>query len=252
MRRSIGILLSSLVALTLSAGVAHAHHATVPDVWADEAASFAIVHINERDYGPGTDHCIFNFAYSTRDGSATAGEDYEAVSGEGRMEDGHGSFRVPVIDHGEEEGDETVEIHVVVTDPSEYYVVGFCAGSAPAEPLDATLTIVDGGSTPGAGKPGDPPLVVGGRFDASERSPLTASERRAEGGEPAAAGGLTAPDRIDFGGLQAGAERDPVRSGERLAGSSPATGAGRGPALSIAFVLAIAAGSAVAARRMHL
>lgn len=116
------------------ADVALARH--VPNVVADETASSAKIWVY---WGDG---CAASRAYTyrTEDGSATAGEDYEAVTGQSTGNPSGDSFEVPLIDDKIKEGDETVRV-IVAFPPNDVVVAG--CGNREWEIIEATLTILD-------------------------------------------------------------------------------------------------------------
>ncbi|HEX2164460.1 MAG TPA: Calx-beta domain-containing protein [Thermoanaerobaculia bacterium] len=118
-----------------------------------ENAGVAVITV-ERSHG---EDGAVTIRYATSDGTATAGSDYQAVSGTlswGHDDGSDRTFTVPIVDDGAAEGAETIRL--TLSDPT---------GGASIEPGRGASTIViranDGGSggNPGGGDPGcdDPP-----------------------------------------------------------------------------------------------
>ncbi len=95
--------------------------------------------------------------YSTSDGSATAGSDYQAVSGTLSWGPGDGStktFQIPIFDDGVAESNETVNL--VLSNPTGGAILD-------SRRSVAVLTLIDGGGAPPGGGDDDDPGVL--KFD---------------------------------------------------------------------------------------
>ena len=110
---SVGIMLFIAIVVVSSADMASAHRSSVPNVTASETAPYATITVFPV--------CVpllpgIRGLYWTEDGSATAGEDYEAVSGQFPLFEGGAprTFRIPLIDDRIREGDETVRVRVLL------------------------------------------------------------------------------------------------------------------------------------------
>lgn len=126
----------------------------------DENGGQAVINVTR---GNGSDGAV-SVSYTTGDGSATAGDDYEATAGTLDWADGDSaakSFTVPVIDDLEEEGDETVNL--TLSNPTG----GATLGQASA----ATLSIDDDDQTAEGCVPGTETLCLNenGRFKVEVR-----------------------------------------------------------------------------------
>ena len=113
-----------------------------------------------------------NVAFSTSNGSASAGSDYQAVSGTLTWADGESgtkAFQVPIVDDDQPEGNETVNL--ALSNPG--------GGAGLGSPSNATLTIADDDEP--AGDPGSLSFVQAG-ISVSESDPETSVEvRRTDG-----------------------------------------------------------------------
>lgn len=199
------------------ADVALAHHASVPNVEVVETASAAEVWVYWSCGGPapGTESGSPSWTYRTEDGSAKAGEDYEAVTGtlpgsEGRRN----SFQIPLIDDKIREPDETVRV-IVTVPPDEFIFFGRNC-STEWETIEATLTIFDDETPRPASSPGvisSGSVGPGGVASGSVGAGASASEQGSGGPSTLLAEGLSASgvpvtaDTTDTGEAQGLASR---------------------------------------------
>lgn len=152
---------------------AFANHSSVPNVNVEESDPLATIWVHS-DCGPrGT--------YRTEDGTAKAGEDYEAVTGQfTRPQEGArpgtSSFQIPLIDDKIRESDETVRVIVTLAPENVMFGVG-TAGCGisnynEVQTIEATLTILDD----------DSPLSPKGRGSGSSAVPSRSSSGAAGNG----------------------------------------------------------------------
>jgi hypothetical protein len=132
--RRIGVLVAVLALALIAPAGAEAHHLSfnATSYSVPEFSAFKTITVNRT--GSGT---TVHVDYATSNGTATAGQDYTAVSGtlDFGPTDSQKSFAVPILDDALIEGDETVNLALSNAQPTNDASLG--------TPNKAVLTIVD-------------------------------------------------------------------------------------------------------------
>ena len=128
-----------MVACALAPAVpVRADHESTPGVAVKESARVAKITVPVGCGGR-------TFEYVTLDGTAKAGQDYKTTVGSLVVGyQGKTSFVVPILEDRIAERDETIKVRMVVTDPAEIFVVGFCESlHPPVSTIERTIVIRD-------------------------------------------------------------------------------------------------------------